>query len=119
VVRTVQPVLSELDVAEEEAAYSLGAGSWTTFRKVVLPALRAAIAGGTLLAFARALGEFGAVVIIAGNIAGETLTAPVYIFQLVTKFEPEQAAAVAALLFSFSFLLVLLTEKVILRRKES
>lgn len=119
VVRTVQPVLSELDVAEEEAAYSLGAGSWTTFRKVVLPALRSAIAGGTLLAFARALGEFGAVVIIAGNIAGETLTAPVYIFQLVTKFEPEQAAAVAALLFSFSFVLVLITEKVILRRRES
>ncbi len=63
VVRTVQPVLSELDPAEEEAAHVLGAGGWTTFRRVVLPALRHSIAAGSLLAFARALGEFGAVVI--------------------------------------------------------
>jgi sulfate transport system permease protein len=116
VIRTVQPVLSELDIAEEEAAYSLGAGGWTTFRKVVLPALRPAIAAGTLLAFARALGEFGAVVIIAGNITGKTLTAPVFIFQLASQFRPEDAAAVASVLFILSFAIVLITDRLVNRR---
>jgi sulfate transport system permease protein len=116
VIRTVQPVLSELDIAEEEAAYSLGAGGWTTFRKVVLPALRPAIAAGTLLAFARALGEFGAVVIIAGNITGKTLTAPVFIFQLASQFRPEEAAAVASVLFILSFAIVLITDRLVNRR---
>jgi sulfate transport system permease protein len=116
VIRTVQPVLTELDIAEEEAAYSLGAGGWTTFRKVVLPALRPAIAAGTLLAFARAIGEFGAVVIIAGNITGKTLTAPVFIFQLASQFRPEDAAAVASILFILSFVIVLITDRLINRR---
>ena len=116
VVRTVQPVLSELDPAEEEASYSLGAGGWTTFRKVVLPALRPAILGGALLAFARALGEFGSIVIISANIPNKTLTAPVFVFQLAGRFEPEQAAAVATLLFSISFLVVLFTERFLVRR---
>lgn len=117
VVRTVQPVLAELDPAEEEASYSLGAGAWTTFRRVVLPALRSAIAAGSLLAFARALGEFGAIIVVSGNIPG-TLTAPVYIFQLVSQFRYEEAAAVATLLFTTSFVIVLATER-LLRRKES
>lgn len=116
VVRTVQPVLSELDPAEEEASFSLGAGGWTTFRKVVLPALRPAIVGGSLLAFARALGEFGSIVIISANIPNKTLTAPVFVFQLASRFEPEQAAAVATLLFSISFVLVLFTERFLIRR---
>jgi sulfate/thiosulfate transport system permease protein len=117
VVRTVQPVLSELDPAEEEAAFSLGAGSWTTFRRVVLPALRPAIAAGALLAFARALGEFGAIVVVSGNIAS-TLTAPVYIFQLVSQFRFEEAAAIATVLFAISGSMVLITERIIRRRKE-
>lgn len=117
VVRTVQPVLAELDPAEEEASYSLGAGAWTTFRRVVLPALRSAIAAGSLLAFARALGEFGAIIVVSGNIPG-TLTAPVYIFQLVQQFRYEEAAAVATVLFTISFVIVLATER-LLRRKES
>jgi sulfate/thiosulfate transport system permease protein len=117
VVRTVQPVLAELDPAEEEASYSLGAGAWTTFRRVVLPALRSAIAAGSLLAFARALGEFGAIIVVSGNIRG-TLTAPVYIFQLVQQFRYEEAAAVATVLFTTSFVIVLATER-LLRRKES
>ena len=119
VVRTVQPVLSELDPAEEEAAASLGARGTTTFRRVVLPALRPAILGGALLAFARALGEFGAIVIISGNITGETLTAPVFIFQLASQFQPEQAAAVATVLFAISFFTVLVTERLLIRRRES
>jgi sulfate transport system permease protein len=113
VVRTVQPVLLELDPAEEEAARVLGAGRWLTFRKVMLPALRPAITAGALLAFARALGEFGAVVIVSGNIPGRTLTAPVYIFQLVNQLRYAEAAAVSALLFGMSFLIVLGTERLV------
>lgn len=117
VVRSVQPVLQELDEAEEEAAATLGANGFTTFRKVVFPAIRVAIVGGTLLTFARCLGEFGSVVLVAGNRAGETLTAPVFIFQLANQFRPIEAAAVATLLFSISFVLVLVTAR-LLKRKE-
>jgi sulfate transport system permease protein len=115
VVRSVQPVLLELDPAEEEAARVLGAGRWTTFRRVMLPALRPAIAAGSLLAFARSLGEFGAVVVVSGNIPGRTLTAPVFIFQLTSQLQYGQAAAVSALLFGLSFALVMLTERLISR----
>ena len=116
VVRTVLPVLLELDPAEEEAALVLGANGWTTFRRVVLPALRPAIVAGSLLVFARALGEFGAIVIVSGNITGRTLTAPVFIFQLASQFRAAEAAAVSALLFATAFALVLVTDR-ILRRK--
>ncbi len=116
VVRSVQPVLLELDLAEEEAARVLGAGGWTTFRKVVFPALRPAITAGALLAFARAMGEFGAIVFVSGNIPNKTLTAPVLITKLLNptygaNSGPGQAAAVASLLFGFSFVVVLVTEK--------
>lgn len=111
VVRSVQPVLHELDIAEEEAARVLGAGGWTTFWKVVLPALRPAIVAGTLLTFARALGEFGAVVLVSGNLTGKTLTAPVFIFQLASQFRTSEAAAVATLLFGLSFVLVIVTDR--------
>ena len=116
VVRTVMPVLQELDEAEEEAAATLGAGAWTTFRRIILPALRPAIAAGSLLVFARCLGEFGSVVLVSGNITGDTLTAPVFIFQLANQFKPEQAAAVATLLFVISFVVVLVTTRLILPR---
>jgi sulfate/thiosulfate transport system permease protein len=119
VVRTVEPVLLELDPAEEEAARVLGAGGWTTFRRVVFPALRPAITAGVLLSFARAIGEFGSIVIVSGNITGRTLTAPVFIFQLISQFKPEQAAAVSAVLFGFSFVLVMITERLIQRRPET
>ncbi|HEY7283199.1 MAG TPA: sulfate ABC transporter permease subunit CysT [Actinomycetota bacterium] len=116
VVRTVQPVLLELDPAEEEAARVLGAGRWTTFRKVMFPALLPAIAGGMLLTFARCLGEFGAIVIVSGNLTGRTLTAPVFIFQLVSQFRYPEAAAVSALLFGMAFVLVLITERLVSKR---
>jgi sulfate/thiosulfate transport system permease protein len=124
VVRSVQPVLLELDPAEEEAARVLGARRWATFRKVMFPALRPAIAGGILLAFARSLGEFGAIVVVAGNIPNKTLTAPVFISQLINPTAyggsggPDQAAAVSALLFGLAFVLVLVTEKLVSRRSE-
>jgi sulfate transport system permease protein len=122
VVRSVQPVLLELDLAEEEAASVLGAGGWTTFRRVVFPALRPAIAAGALLAFARSLGEFGAIVFVSGNIPNETLTAPVLITQLLNPSSfgssggPDQAAAVAAVLFGISAVVVLVTEHFVSRR---
>jgi sulfate transport system permease protein len=119
VVRTVQPVLLELDIAEEEAAQVLGASAWTTFRKIVIPAIRTAITAGALLAFARGLGEFGSVVFVSGNITGRTLTAPVFIFQLSTEFKPDEASAVATLLFAISFSLVLVTNRLVrTERKE-
>ncbi|HEY7668688.1 MAG TPA: sulfate ABC transporter permease subunit CysT [Actinomycetota bacterium] len=117
-IRTVQPVLQELDPAEEEAASTLGARGWTTFRRVVLPAIRTAIAAGALLSFARAIGEFGSIVLVSGNRTGETLTAPVFIFQLAAQFRPAEAAAVASLLFGISFVLVLVTTR-LLKRKEA
>jgi sulfate/thiosulfate transport system permease protein len=118
VVRTVQPVLSELDEAEEEAAATLGASPWRTFRSIILPALRPAITAGALLVFARSLGEFGSVVLVSGNITGRTLTAPVFIYQLTSQFKPEQAAAVATILFAISFVVVLTTTRLIRTRKD-
>lgn len=80
VVRSVQPVLLEMDRAEEEAAATLGASAWTTFRLVTMPTLWPAILTGCALSFSRALGEFGSVVMVAGNRPLETRTAPIYIF---------------------------------------
>ncbi len=119
VVRTVEPVLLELDPAEEEAAQVLGASPWVTFRSVVLPALRPAIAAGALLSFARALGEFGSIVVVAGNITGKTLTAPVFIFQLTSQFRYAEAAAVSTLLFVISGTLVLVTERLVSTRRDA
>jgi sulfate/thiosulfate transport system permease protein len=119
VVRTVEPVLLELDPAEEEAARVLGASQWTTFRRVVLPALRPAITAGVLLSFARALGEFGSVVVVAGNLTGKTLTAPVFIFQLTSQFRYAEAAAVSTLLFAISAALVIGTERLVNRRADA
>ena len=106
-------MLLELDPAEEEAARVLGASRWTTFRKVVLPAILPGITGGGLLVFARALGEFGSVVVVSGNILNKTLTAPVFISQLIGGFKTNDAAAIATLLFAVSFVLVLITERLI------
>lgn len=113
VVRTVQPVLLELDRDQEDAARVLGAGRLLTFRKIVFPQLRESVVAGTLLSFARSLGEFGAVVIVAGNILGKTLTAPVFIYQLTSQFKYPEAAAVASVLFGVSFLVVLAVDRLI------
>jgi sulfate transport system permease protein len=115
----VQPVLQELDPAEEEAALTLGANAWTTFFRVVLPAIRPAVIGGTLLTFARCIGEFGSVVIVSGNIPNDTLTAPVFIFNLANQFRGPEAAAVATLMFGISFGLVLVTSRLLRRREGS
>jgi sulfate transport system permease protein len=98
VVRTVQPVLLELDEEMEEAAMSLGASRFTTFRRVVFPNLLPAIVSGTALAFARAISEFGATVLISGNLPLKTQVASVYIFGQIESDRPAGAAAVSVVL---------------------
>lgn len=106
VVRNLQPLLEELDPAEEEASYTLGASKALTFRRVILPALLPGLCGGTMLAFSRALAEFGAVVLVAGNLPGQTLVASVYIFGQVESYNPQAASAVSVVLLTLSFLLL-------------
>jgi sulfate transport system permease protein len=109
VVRSVQPVLIEIDREAEQAAASLGAGNWTIFRRIVLPSLGPALLGGAGLAFARAIGEFGSVVLIGGGIPHRTEVASQYIAKQIEVDRPVNAAAVsiALLAISFSVLLVL------------
>lgn len=103
VVRTVQPVLAGLEADQEEAAHTLGASSWTTFRRVILPAIRPAIITGAMLSFARALGEFGSVVLVAGNIPMRSQTAPVYIYGRVESGDMQAASGVSMALLFIAF----------------
>ncbi|MEZ5102444.1 MAG: sulfate ABC transporter permease subunit CysT [Thermoleophilia bacterium] len=102
VVRAVQPVLHELDRDMEEAAATLGAGPLTTFRRIVLPTLAPAILSGAALAFGKAVGEFGSVVLITGNIPFQTEVASVHIFGLIETDEPTRAAAMSVVLLAVS-----------------
>lgn len=106
VVRAVQPVLMEVDREQEEAARSLGASPWTTFRRVVLPSLRPAIVAGAGLAFARALGEIGSIVLISGNLPYETEVASVFIFGRIESGDVTSAAAVSVVLLAASVVLL-------------
>jgi sulfate transport system permease protein len=108
VVRAVQPVLIELDQDMEEAAASLGAGPMTVFRRVVLPNLTPAIAAGAALAFARAIGEFGSLILISNNIPFETEVASVFIFKQVEAGNETAAAAVSVVLLTVSVAVLLL-----------
>ncbi|HWJ08743.1 MAG TPA: sulfate ABC transporter permease subunit CysT [Nocardioides sp.] len=98
VVRTVQPVLIELDADVEEAAASLGASRFTTFRRIILPSLVPAIAAGSSLGFARAISEFGSLVLISGNTPYETEVASLKILKFLEGDNQDGAAAVAVLL---------------------
>jgi sulfate/thiosulfate transport system permease protein len=108
VVRTVQPVLLELDRDAEQAARSLGASEATVFRRIVLPTILPGILSGVALAFARAMGEIGAVVLISGNLPFKTELASVFIFNRVQSGDPAGAAAVATVLLVVSFAILLL-----------
>ncbi|GAA0349331.1 sulfate ABC transporter permease subunit CysT [Micropruina glycogenica] len=103
VVRSVQPVLIEVDRDVEQAAASLGANNWTIFHRVVLPTLAPSIISGGGLAFARAIGEYGSVVLIGGNIPRETQVASQYIQQQIEIDRPVNAAAVSVALLAISF----------------
>jgi sulfate transport system permease protein len=107
VVRSVQPVLIELDREMEEAAVSLGASSLAVFRRIVLPNLVPGILSGAALAFSRAVGEFGSVVLISGNIPFDTQVASVYVFKQVESDNPGGAAAVSVLLLALSVVVLL------------
>jgi sulfate/thiosulfate transport system permease protein len=107
VVRTVQPLLLELDPELEQAAHSLGASSGTTFRRIVFPAIFPGILSGVALAFAKAVGEFGSLVIITGNLPFRTEVSSVYIFGRIESGDPASASAVAVVLLVISFLALL------------
>jgi sulfate transport system permease protein len=106
VVRAVQPLLLELDREMEEAAASLGAGGVTVFRRIIFPNLLPGIAAGVALAFARALGEFGSLVLITGNIPFKTEVSSVFIFNQIESGNTSGAAAVSVVLLGVSLILL-------------
>jgi sulfate transport system permease protein len=106
VVRTVQPVLEDLEPELEEAAASLGASRWTTVRRVVLPSLVPALLTGFALAFARAVGEYGSVIFIAGNLPNVSEIAPLLIIIRLQEFRYADATAIASVMLIASFLLL-------------
>jgi sulfate transport system permease protein len=107
IVRTVQPILEDLDPELEEAASSLGANRWQVFSRVILPMLTPALLTGFALAFARALGEYGSVIFIAGNIPMKTQITPVIIMGELDMFDCGKATAIAVVMLVVSFVLLL------------
>ncbi len=108
VVRTVQPVLEDLEKELEEAAASLGANRWQTFQRVIFPALIPSLLTGFALAFARAIGEYGSVVFISGNMPFRTEITPLLIMSRLEQFDYAGAAALGTVMLGFSFILLLL-----------
>jgi sulfate transport system permease protein len=107
VVRTVQPVLEDLDTEIEEAAASLGAHRWQTFRHVILPVVGPALTTGFALAFARAVGEYGSVIFIAGNLPMVSEIAPLIIVTKLEQYDYAGATAIALVMLAASFVLLL------------
>jgi sulfate/thiosulfate transport system permease protein len=108
VVRTVQPILEDFEAEFEEAAASLGATRWQTVRRIVLPALFPALLTGFALAFARAVGEYGSVIFIAGNIPYVSEITPLMIITRLEEFDYQGATAIASVMLVVSFILLLL-----------
>lgn len=105
VVRSVQPVLMSLDTDAEQAAASLGAGPWTAFRRIVLPVILPAIVSGTALAFARAMGEYGSVLLISGGV-NRARVSSMYAFQQIQNYDYAGAAATASVLLVVSLAVI-------------
>src|SRR6266487_4721395 len=101
----IKPVFDTMSSSMEEASATIGATRWQTFWHVTLPSLRGAIVSGALLTFARAVGEFGSTILVSGNLAGRTQTAPLYIFAKFNEGQIEAANAIAIVLALFSFLI--------------
>jgi sulfate transport system permease protein len=101
----IMPVLETMSKSLEEASATMGASRWQTFWHVTMPSLRGAIVGGALLTFARAVGEFGSTILVSGNLAGRTQTAPLYIFSKFNEGHVEAANAVSLVLAIFSFVI--------------
>jgi sulfate transport system permease protein len=111
VVRTVQPVLTEMDKDMEEAAKTLGASSLSIFFRVVLPTLLPAILTGAALSFSRAIGEFGSIAIVSGNIPFKTQLASVYIYGELESYDPQGALGVSVVLLFCSFLILVVLNR--------
>jgi sulfate/thiosulfate transport system permease protein len=107
IVRTVQPVLMELERDIEEAAWCLGASDWQTFRQVILPPLLPSILTGVALGFSRAVGEYGSTVIIASNTPFKDLIAPVLVFQRLEQYDYAGATTIGVILLGISLILLL------------
>jgi sulfate/thiosulfate transport system permease protein len=103
----VQPVLQEMEPELEQAAWCLGASQWQTFWRVVLPPLIPAVLTGVALGFARAVGEYGSVVIVAANIPFQDLIAPVLIFQRLEQYDYAGATVIGAVMLFVSLLMLL------------
>ena len=99
----IKPVFDTMSKSLEEASATMGATRWQTFWHITLPSLRGAIVGGALLTFARSVGEFGSTILVSGNLAGRTQTAPLYIFAKFNEGQVEAANAIAIVLAIFSF----------------
>ncbi|WP_228373414.1 sulfate ABC transporter permease [Demequina gelatinilytica] len=108
VLREVVPVLEEVGTDQEQAARSLGAGPWATFRRITLPAIRWGVVYGMVLCLARAIGEFGAVKVVSGNLIGQTQTATLSVEELYMNFDRQGAFAVAAALSSVSIVVIII-----------
>lgn len=106
VIRTLQPIIENLDIAEEEAAACLGAGRFYTFRRIILPSLMPAILSGFSMAFARGLGEYGSVIFIAGNIPGESEILPLRIVHALESYDYNAATILAVAMLIVSFVML-------------
>lgn len=115
VTRAVQPVLAGLDIHQQEAAHTLGAGGWTTFQRIILPVILPAMITGSILSFARALGEYGAVVLVAGNIPLRTQTATIYIYAQIEGGNPAAASAVSLVVLAIALATTLLADQLMRR----
>jgi sulfate/thiosulfate transport system permease protein len=110
-IRALQPVLMELEREQEEAAFTLGAGAWTTFWKVTVPSVLPGLLTGVFLTFVRALGEFGSIVIVAGNIPMKTQVASVYVYGEIESYNPQGATSVSIAILFLSLLVLVLLER--------
>jgi sulfate transport system permease protein len=118
VIRAVQPVLMTMEAHQEEAAQTLGASGWYTFRRVIFPAIRPAIISGGLLSFARSLGEFGSVLVVAGNIPMRTQVATVYLYGQVEAGNMQAASTISVVLLLVAFLITITIDLAESRRHE-
>jgi sulfate transport system permease protein len=119
VVRAVQPVLLNLDRAQEDAAATLGAAGWTIFQRITLPPLVLPLLSGALLSFARAIGEFGAIVIVAGNIPFKSQTAAVYVLGEVESENRLGASAVSIVMIAIAFSMIIVVDLLQRRRNQA
>ncbi|QGG49123.1 sulfate ABC transporter permease [Heliorestis convoluta] len=115
-VREVMPLLQEMGKSQEEVAYTLGASRWMTFWKVTLPSIKWGVLYGMVLTIARSLGEFGAVLVVSGNIIMATQSATLYVYQAATDFNMAAAFAVSLVLAGTSFVILIFLE--LLKRKK-